>query len=138
MVQINDSLFLMGRDFGNKVGDAVTSRNFRSLAPVRQRFEDFIDSSSAHLSAMKDVYGSGSMRKTEIDLLGMEKKMVVNDFGAFERLSSFATMQEITGLFDKIKEESKAESDKRSNFIREQRIYAKRNGYELALNGMAQ
>ncbi len=134
MVQINDSLFYMGREFGNTVGNAVTSRNFSSLTPTRERFERFIDSSRQRLVTMKDVNGSERLRKSEIELLDVEKNMVVNDFTPFERLTSFATMQEVTSLFDKIKEDSKMETDKMGNFKREQKLYAKRNGFKLEPN----
>ena len=138
MVQINDSLFYMGREFGNMIGDAVRSRNFACLAPARQRFEKFIDSSRQHLALMKDVDGSAQMRKSEIELLDVEKHMVRDDFGPFEHLTSFATLQQITGLFDKIKADAKSETDKMGNFKRAQREYAKRNGFKLAPNAAEQ
>lgn len=134
MVQINDSLFYMGKEFGSIVSAAVNSRDFSKLTPSRQRFENFIDSNRNRLERMKDVDGSGPLRKAEIDLLDVEKHMVTNDFIPFEKLTSFTTFPEISGLFDKIKADSKAESDKMSNFKREQKMFAKRNGFKLAAN----
>jgi len=134
MAQINDSIFYMGKEFGNMIGDAVTSRNFSCLAAPRRRFEEFIDTSRQRLVLMKDVSGSAQLRKSEIEFLDVEKHMVKDDFIPFEHLTSFATLQEITGLFDKIREDAKVETDKMGNFKREQWAYAKRNGFKLAPN----
>ena len=138
LARINDSLYVMGREFGNMLGAAVQSRNFSVLAAPRLRFSSFIDSSKAKLQQMKDVYGSGPLRKSEIDLLEVETHMVNDDFSPFERLTSFATLQQINELFDKIKADSEIESEKMATFKREQRLYAKRNGFELKEERMPQ
>ena len=131
VVAINDSLYYKGKEYGELVGKAIKEKDFSNLASCRMQFEKFIDSGRRSLINMKDVGGSEELRNCEIGLLTIEKRMIQNDFVPFEHLTPESGMDEISGLFEVVKKDSKAEQEQLAKFKKLQLEYADKNGFKL-------
>jgi hypothetical protein len=131
LVGINDTLYLKGKAFGLLVGDCYKARNYSLLKQGRVEFEQFIDASRARVAKMKDVGGSEALRYCEIELLDVEKKMVIKDFTPFEELTETSTREQVMHQFDLVQDDSKEEAALLNKLKTCQAEYAKKNGFTL-------
>jgi len=129
LLAINDSVFERGKALGVCIGDAINKKDYSGIAPVRQQYEDYIDSCGRAVKHLTDTGGSEQLRRAELAVLGYEKNMVHNDLAMFEKLKPDAQPSEISILFQIGKKDSKRESELISNFREIQQAYAKKNGF---------
>ncbi len=129
LLVINDSVFARGKALGVCIGEAINNKDYTKIAPVRQSYEDYIDSCGRYVKHMDDTGGSEQLRRAELAVLGYEKNMVHNDLAMFEKLKPDARPNDISILFQIGKKDAKRESDLISKFREIQQEYAKKNGF---------
>lgn len=84
---INDSLYHYGQQWTDLLPDAVNTKNFTSLSPLRQAAEDFVESKLVHLRSIDEDGSFTNLKKAEINYLLLEKDIIHEGFGAFEQFN---------------------------------------------------
>ena len=129
LLTINDSVSFKGRALGKCISMALRDKDYSRIGPLRQQYQDYIDSCGRAVKHMNDVGGSEQMRRAELAVLGFEKTMVQNDLVMFEKLKPESTPSEISVLFQIGNKDAKKEADFIAKFKEIQQEYAKKNGF---------
>ena len=131
IASITDSLYAMGKQWGDKFGEAYKTKNFGSLSPSRKALEKFIDARIAEVKNMKDVKNSKNLRMAMISFLTFEKSMAMTSFRDIELLKSTATDDEVQAKLAVLTTQSKTEAEELAKVSAAQQVYAKENGFSI-------
>ena len=137
IVAINDSLYLKGKEFGNLINTSFRTKDYSRLQYARLKFERFLDSGRKSINSLKNVGGSEALKSCEMELLGIENRMIEQDFKPFELLTPSATEIEVGALFETVKKDGQAEAEHMKKLNALQSAYASKNGFSLKENALA-
>ncbi len=129
LVTINDSVASKDKALEDCIAQAVKDKDYARVAPVRQKFEDYIDSCGREVKHMTDTGGSEQMRRAELAVLGWEKSMLHNDLVLYEKMKPEAEASYISVLFQIVEKDRKKEADLVAKFEEIRQEYAKKNGF---------
>lgn len=127
---INDTVFYIGKIWGENVGQAVVTKDYTVVAAARVRQLNYLDGSLQTVANMHDVGGSEDLRNHELDFLKFEKQMFTN-VAAIERFNATTSDEEVLKSLSDLKLVSKRETDMLTNIQILQNAYVARNGLVL-------
>ena len=131
LVSVNDSLFIMGQQWGKKFNEVKPVKEYSKLASARQQLESYITRKLAEVRSMKDVAGSKEFREGMIDFLLFERKLIEVGFKPIEKLTGSSTDAEVKTAIDGLIQASKDENTKLETFRKLQAAYAEKNGFKI-------
>jgi hypothetical protein len=91
---INDSLAIFGKTWGDEFAIGTKTGSFIYLEPIRMEMQGYIDRKIEYIASINDVNGSEELRKTQLQFLEFEKKLVQEKFSVFEGYNDSTTTQE--------------------------------------------
>lgn len=124
---INDTVFYLGKTWGENVGQAVVTKDYTVIAATRQKELDYVNKALETVATLPDVGGSEDLKNHELEFLQFEKQMFTN-VAAIERFDETTSDEEILKTLDDLKLVAKHETDLLTNIQILQRAYAARNG----------
>lgn len=95
----NDSLLRYGAAWGSELDIAISTLDFTGLSPIRVEMEEYIDRKVIEIKELKNVGGSETLLKTELDFLKVEKSIVSDELTAFEQFNASSQMDDIVKAY---------------------------------------
>jgi hypothetical protein len=131
LVLVVDTLYEMGKGWGDRFVALRTSQKFSELAPYRARLEKYVDGKIVYLQNMKDVSNSKDLRMALIGFLQFERQMIKSGFMQFEKFGPNDPAADVDAAMDKLTEDSKKEGERLKQYAQLQEAYAKANGFTI-------
>ncbi len=92
---INDTLDRMTSDWHQKLDQALVSKNFNELQPLRRELGTFISQSRLAISSVASTKGTDKVKADEDNLLATQSAMVAEVYPNFERFSALTPKEEL-------------------------------------------
>lgn len=134
IAQINDSLLLHGKDWGDELKIAVNTLDFSGLQPVRVGMEEYIGRSMNRVRNIKNVGGSEMLIEKEIAFLEVEKEIVSNRLVLFEQFTDSVTMDELSDAYVIMQVGAEKEQELLKELFRLREEYAEKNDFPKFIN----
>lgn len=131
IVDLTDSLYSMGQEWGRAFNDAGQSGKYEALAPARQRMESFIDRQIIRVPALQEVSGSADLQKAMVSFLQFEKDLV-RVFKPFENFSASTPSEDMGTALQDLKDYAAREEGALAALQAAQDAYAAKNGFTIA------
>jgi hypothetical protein len=131
LVSITDTLYLYGQEWGGQFNTAYSSKDFKSLTPIRTKIQQFASRKFLEVTTMKDMYGSEKLRTVMLEFLAYEKLMIGEHFSAIENLNSSSSNEDIQKGLDALTIDGKSETAALKKVNEAQKEYAKKNGFTI-------
>ena len=126
---INDSMFVLEKQWSKTMAYAISSGNYSKLKPSRTKFEIFLKYASQTVSALQDTDGSQAYKAAELELISCESDNAKKTFPAFEKLRVNTPMIEVTTCLDNLKYASNIEKNKIDLMKTARSAYQEKNGF---------
>lgn len=123
---INDTVFYLGKMWGENVGAAVVTKDYSIVAAARMKQLNYLGGALETVTDMKDVGGSEDLRNHELDFLKFEIQMFSNVV-SIERFNESTSDEEVLKSLNDLKLVSKRETDMLTNIQILQQAYIARN-----------
>ena len=128
---VNDTIFYLGKVWGENVGQVVVTKQFATLALAREKLVAYIDNALIEVGTMPDIGGSEDLRKTELDFLRFEKQMFTN-VRSIERFNETTSDEELLKTLADLRVVSRHETDMLTAIQVLQQEYAAKNSIQTA------
>lgn len=129
IAQINDSLLIHGKNWGDELKIAVNTLEFSGLQPIRLRMLDYIERKIEVVKDMENVGGSEELLEKEIEFLEAEKDIVVNRLILFEEFNDSVTMDELSKAYVIMQTGAVKEEELLETLFKLREEYADKNGF---------
>ena len=134
IAQINDSLLIHGKNWGDELKIAVNTLEFSGLQPVRVKMQEYIDRNMQSVRDMEHVGGSEELLKKELEFLEAERDIVTSRLVLFERFTDSVSMDELSTAYTIMQAGAVKEEELLEDLFRLREEYAEKNNFPKFIN----
>jgi hypothetical protein len=131
LIGINKDLKKMGADWGARLMSLNDTGDYTKLIPVRKSLENYINDKKIQIKALKDVGGSWPLRKSFLDFMDDEKKLVTDGLIPFEKFTKNTPAEEISEARRKLLIFTEEEKNQMEKIQLLQQEYAEKNNFTI-------
>lgn len=134
IAEINDSLLIHGKEWGDELKIAVNTLEFSGLQPIRLNMLRYIERNMEVVKGLENVGGSEELLKKEIEFLEAEKDIVTTKLVLFEQFTDSVTMDELSTAYTIMQTGAVKEEDLLKDLFRLREEYAEKNEFPKFIN----
>lgn len=133
MADITDSLFTMGKAWGEKFNEIYNGdKDYSKLATTRKSLTAYIVRTSERVKKQPAVgKGGEGLKSAVVSFLAFENKMIENAFIKVEQLTPTSTQQEVEAAYNYLTAEASKEAEVLKLVNAAQEAYGAQNGFTI-------